>query len=1406
MRDWLVILMLVMAAWEGGATATTPNLPKRIQCLQNTVDVPARHLMSNGEIIKFRMEMSQRVTHQLVTHIFAIYVQEVLGYQGVELLVSRDNFNTTHYLSRLTESTNSIDSVPDVIANLELWLPPETSLYSQKVHDHFREAGNSGPPGRFGWFFPRRHLGATPTMDHYSVLQSPNSSAIFAVGAGELEALRRRYAVNATSGKYFCDADVCKDGVFTPKRCVNRQHQCALLLTSHYDATSFVVEHINHLGLFVQVLWVGDNLESAVQDMHTALETEEAALHARQRRSDKAALEESRWLSDEALLHGPHRRSFVFLHWTPSRLVVPEDDRYVSVAFPPCESLSSTAADGCKYDLNRLVKIIWSRLDKAGPYIHNALINMEFKASDYRDLLQRYERGLALGRGIYDVACDWMRDNLAVYERWTAETVDVSELYIGGIFPVLIPEYNGQGILWASKMAVDAVNANSSVLSGYKLTLLPKDGKCRSDAVIKSFVEFIKADRFPKLAGILGPACSDSVEPLAGVATIYKTVVMSYSAEGSNFSDRVKYPYFFRTIGENYQYTFVYMQLMKKMKWQQVAAITQDGTKYGQYISKLQDKFTENKMRFLSNRKYPVDRERGSMRKYLLEIKKAKIIIADIYNDAARDAMCEAYKLGMTAREGYVWFLPMWMNPHWYNTTYYNQVNNENVSCTTDQMIKAINGHLGLTFAHFGRDSDVTLENRTVSEWKKEYRDILAKNRDEESIYSGYAYDAVWTYALALDKLLNLNSSYLSNLHNEDTVKLLVQFIADTDFMGVSGRVQFKGRSTRLSDIHVVQWLNNKTHIVGTFHPNDSDPDGGVLKLDESSIVWLTADRKRPEDGTEQCFIQWFANMLDTSCDRALIVMNLFALFMLGLFVLVILMVLKGRYDENMEFGLEMKKRFGNDMTGLDDWEVSHQYVVINRVLGEGAFGTVYGGEAAIEEDKDKWVPVAVKALKPGSSTEDKLDFFSEAETMKRFDHKNIVKLLGVCMKEAPLYTIMEFMLYGDLKTYLLARRHMVNDSEAVEASEEISSRRLTSMALDIARALSYLAQIKYVHRDVASRNCLVGSKIVKLGDFGMTRPVFDCDHYKFRRKGMLPVRWMAPESLALGVFSAASDCWSYGVLLYEITTFGSFPFQGMTNNEVLDHVKSGKTLQIPKKVKPHLEGLISSCWHIDPKRRPPASEIVVFLANHPKLITPCLDVPLSSVQIEHSDTFPPPPGGGGGGVGGVGGQSALRNRVGASRNRSVTSLMSNGSAAPPPLAPRRSLTWIESMMMKHPASPQEPQPTVDGYVDVTQPQPQPQTRVWPNPIEWQQEEEQQPSHVDNQQLVWDDSLTREPLLPPTSNGGARVVAGGGGGGGGKEECRYVAMMRVTPVNGDSHLAYVPKQLIGPGLVLDDQL
>lgn len=172
------------------------------------------------------------------------------------------------------------------------------------------------------------------------------------------------------------------------------------------------------------------------------------------------------------------------------------------------------------------------------------------------------------------------------------------------------------------------------------------------------------------------------------------------------------------------------------------------------------------------------------------------------------------------------------------------------------------------------------------------------------------------------------------------------------------------------------------------------------------------------------------------------------------------------RYDEKVRQQQKVMESFGLDprqtTSGLDKWEIPRDRVVINRKLGEGAFGTVYGGEAFFPEKG--WLAVAVKTLKTGSSIEEKLDFLSEVEVMKRFEHKNIIKLLGVCIKTPPVLTVMEFMLYGDLKTYFLARRHLVNDQH-YEDSDEISNKKLTAMAIDVARALSYLAQLKYVHR-----------------------------------------------------------------------------------------------------------------------------------------------------------------------------------------------------------------------------------------------------------------------------------------------------------------------------------------------------
>lgn len=149
-------------------------------------------------------------------------------------------------------------------------------------------------------------------------------------------------------------------------------------------------------------------------------------------------------------------------------------------------------------------------------------------------------------------------------------------------------------------------------------------------------------------------------------------------------------------------------------------------------------------------------------------------------------------------------------------------------------------------------------------------------------------------------------------------------------------------------------------------------------------------------------------------------------------------------------------------------------------------------------------------------------------------------------------------------------------------------------MLRGIAAGMKYLSEMNYVHRDLAARNILVNSNLVcKVSDFGLSRfleddpsdPTYTSSlvqeeaterdlregradqagdqgsgsSLSHKVKGMspsnqggkIPIRWTAPEAIAYRKFTSASDVWSYGIVMWEVMSYGERPYWDMSNQDV---------------------------------------------------------------------------------------------------------------------------------------------------------------------------------------------------------------------------------------------------------------
>lgn len=268
---------------------------------------------------------------------------------------------------------------------------------------------------------------------------------------------------------------------------------------------------------------------------------------------------------------------------------------------------------------------------------------------------------------------------------------------------------------------------------------------------------------------------------------------------------------------------------------------------------------------------------------------------------------------------------------------------------------------------------------------------------------------------------------------------------------------------------------------------------------------------------------------------------------------------------------MEAPQTHGLSYNTVDQWEIDRKSINLLKKLGAGQFGEVYEG---LWNDT---TAVAVKTLKPGSM--DPEDFLREAQIMKRLRHAKLIQLYAVCTMEEPIYIITELMKNGSLLDYLHKDK-----GTTLCLSDQIE------MAAQVAAGMAYLELQNYIHRDLAARNVLVGeNNICKVADFGLAR-VFMKENenvYEAKEGSKFPVKWTALEAIHDNKFTIKSDVWSFGILLYEIMTFGQMPYPAMTNYQVVQKLPQGYRMSRPPNCPKVMYDIMMDCWKESENDRP---------------------------------------------------------------------------------------------------------------------------------------------------------------------------------------------------------------------------
>nr|XP_025622123.1 receptor-like serine/threonine-protein kinase SD1-8 isoform X9 [Arachis hypogaea] len=326
-------------------------------------------------------------------------------------------------------------------------------------------------------------------------------------------------------------------------------------------------------------------------------------------------------------------------------------------------------------------------------------------------------------------------------------------------------------------------------------------------------------------------------------------------------------------------------------------------------------------------------------------------------------------------------------------------------------------------------------------------------------------------------------------------------------------------------------------------------------------------------------------------------------------------------------------RRYLGDERNMDDLELpmfdfdtlmmaTNNFSIDNK-LGEGGFGSVYRGRLIEGQE------IAVKRLSEDSGQGIE-EFKNEVKLIVKLQHRNLVRLLGCCIKKNEKMLVYEYMENRGLDSILFDKS---------ESRVLLDWERRFNIIYGIARGLLYLHQdsrFRIIHRDLKISNILLDNEMIpKISDFGMAR-IFDKDQTQAKTLRVVGTYgYMSPEYAMDGNFSVKSDVFSFGVMVLEIIT-GKKNREFYSDNDELNllgnvwrhwHEGTALTLLDPSIGNSYTEAEVVRCIHIGllcvqehAKDRPTMSSVILMLSSEtPSLPNP--KTPGFSIKKNHPKT-----------------------------------------------------------------------------------------------------------------------------------------------------------------------------------------